>query len=133
MTEETIRNRYVSKLAHDNVVQDYNSWKNAYIDLKKRHDQLIGDHEKLVQINSTYNRSICDKLAIEIDSLTIQQRNTEARIPDHLEVVKYGRERSPADVEGGSRTAEQLRKYSEQLGQQIIQARTDLVRCGQGL
>ncbi|RQO35852.1 hypothetical protein DBR37_05690 [Herminiimonas sp. KBW02] len=133
MTEETIRNSYISKQEHEKVVHDYKASKNAIGDLQIRYDQLHGDHEKLLQINSTYNRSICNRLANEINSLTTQQQNSEAKIPYHLEAVKYGRERTPADIEGGRQTAEQLRKYSEQLGQQIIQARSDLVRCGQGL
>ncbi|REG50461.1 hypothetical protein B0G80_6893 [Paraburkholderia sp. BL6669N2] len=118
-----IDKEYVTK---DRYTAEADELKTAKSDLESIKKQLAD--VKAAQL--TMSNSVCQRFALDEDNVITEQRNVEQNIQSalspYISSIKKGDDLMQADMH----RADELRKYSEQLNQQLVQLRTNLSNCG---
>lgn len=105
------------------VVEELKAAKSENESLRKQNSQLLASQ-------STMSVSVCQRYAHEANSIISEQRSTEAAIQSALSLYVSLTKKDEPQLQADARRAQELRKYSELLNQQLIQVRGEISKCG---
>jgi hypothetical protein len=107
---------------HQALADEMKSVKADNESLKKQATQL--------QISqSTMTISVCQRFAHEANTIMAQQQQVEADIQFALSPYVVYSAKSEQQQLADTKRVQELRKYSEQLNQQIVQVRSEIAKC----
>ncbi|ABO23559.1 hypothetical protein SHLO109777_02980 [Shewanella loihica] len=117
-----IEKQFISAELYEKALKRIEGLETKNADLKSNNDSLRASV-------SEFSRSICQRYASEANSIIDEQREVEDSIQNALSLfISYSKkdeERLAADKE----KAIELRKYSAQLNEQLIQVREKISKC----
>lgn len=73
--------------------------------------------------------SVCQRIAQDANVVMLEQQKTEREIQSALSPYAAYIPKNDQQLQADAKRVEELRKYSEQLNQQIIQVRTEITKC----
>lgn len=91
--------------------------------LKKQSAQLMASQNSM-------SVSVCQRYASEANATVIEQQNVEDSIQSELSLYGPYSKKDDQQLQAGARRAQELRKYSELLNQQLMQVRGEIAKCG---
>ena len=91
--------------------------------LKKQNAQLLASQNSM-------SVSVCQRYATEANSIMTEQQRTENSIQSALSLYTSYLKKDEPQLQADTRRAQELRKYSELLNQQLIQVRGEIAKCG---
>jgi polyhydroxyalkanoate synthesis regulator phasin len=114
---------YVAKERYAAQADELKSAKSDVESLKKQLADL-----KAAQL--TMSNSVCQRFALDENNVITEQSNVEREIQSALSPYISAMPKGDELMQADAHRVDELRKYSEQLNQQLIQLRTNLSSCG---
>lgn len=105
------------------ITEELKAAKSEIESLKKQNVQLIA-------AQSSMSVSVCQRYAQEANAIISEQQRTERDIQSALSLYGFSSKKDEPQLQADTRRAQELRKYSEQLNQQLIQIRSEISKCG---
>jgi hypothetical protein len=115
-----IEKTHVPNERYSYVVEQLKNSKAEVETLKKQSDGLLASQSAMAV-------SVCQRYANEANAIIAEQRHVETSI--QVTLTSYGF-RDEKLLQADAKRAEELRKYSELLNQQLIQIRGEISKCG---
>ncbi|AKJ28598.1 hypothetical protein AAW51_1907 [Caldimonas brevitalea] len=131
-----LKNSYIYKSEIERTHVPVERYKLLSEDLKDLRSESEKLKALLVQSQlavSALSGSVCDRFTQEANSLMVEQQSVERQIQQALDTGSLlGGTKADSDMEADGRKAAELRRYSAQLQQQLMQVRGEIARCGNG-
>ena len=105
------------------ISEELKTTKSENENLKKQNTQLLASQNSM-------SVSVCQRYAAEANSIMAAQQDTESSIQSALSLYSSYSKKDEQQLQADARRAQELRKYSELLNQQIIQVRGEIAKCG---
>lgn len=97
---------------------------------KSENESLKKHNSQLLVAQSSMSVSVCQRYAQEANQIISEQQRTERDIQSALSLYGFASKKDELQLQADTRRAQELRKYSEQLNQQLIQIRGEISKCG---
>lgn len=96
---------------------------------KSENERLKIDNAKLLASQSSMSISVCQRYASEVNAITSTQQEVEKDIQQALSPYVEFNKKADYEIIADDKRAEEMRKYSEQLNQQIALLREKMASC----
>jgi hypothetical protein len=107
---------------HQALADEMKSVKADNENLKKQVTQLQASQ-------SAMSVSVCQRFGHEANAIMTEQQRVEQSIQSALSPYVAYSSKNEQQLQADAKRVQELRKYSEQLNQQIIQVRTEIAKC----
>jgi hypothetical protein len=107
---------------HQALADEMKSVKADNENLKKQVTQLQASQ-------SAMSVSVCQRFGHEANAIMTEQQRVEQSIQSALSPYVAYSSKNEKQLQADAKRVQELRKYSEQLNQQIIQVRTEIAKC----
>jgi hypothetical protein len=97
--------------------------------LRSENESLRREVEQLRASQSAMSTSVCQRFAQEANTLASEQQRTESNVQYLLSPYAAYSKKTEDQLNADRMRVGELRKYSEQLNQQLIQVRAEVSRC----
>lgn len=121
---------YNADIVNDYVTaKKYEDLLNQKRDLERTNDELKSELTRIKERGIAYSQAVCNRIAQEIDNYTRQHSQTMSSIQSLTSAYTALGLKDQDSRENDEHQAAELRKYTEQLNQQLTRLREDFSKC----
>lgn len=121
---------YKSEIEKTHVpIERYQALAEEMKSVKADSESLKKQVAQLQASQSAMSVSVCQRFASEANAIMVQQQQVEQSIQSALSPYSAYITQNEQQLQADSKRVQELRKYSEQLNQQLIQVRSEIAKC----
>lgn len=131
-TDVVLQNSYIFKTDIEKThvpLERYNYISEELKLAKSENEKLKIYNAKLLESQSSMSSSVCQRYALEVNSISNEQKGVEKDIQNALSPYNAFNKKADYELIADSKKVEEMRKYSAQLNQQISLLREKMASC----